>query len=152
MYSTTVIAENKWYAWGNPHLGLEIPVRYRANLLNEDGSQCCLGFESEQCGIHRDDLLSIGLPHQLSDNSGDILELIPHLLKDLYPVISDTTKSLSSRFADQAININDDRDMAYEVKKKALVNLWAKHGWKLIFVLTVAEMNRKIKRLKAKGE
>ncbi len=166
MFSTTVIAENKWYAWGNPHLGLdweEEILEYSAALWVTDpdagdaafDTQCCIGFESEQCGIARKYLDNVGMPEDITlpyddyddddpDSEPDdaLKDLLPHLVND---------KCRATRFSRKATRINDNR-MKYEDKKKALVNLWAEQGWKLIFVLTVTEMRCKIKELKAKGE
>ena len=51
MSDTTVIAEQAWNCFGNPHIPRKSFADYRAYLLDENGLQCCLGFDCEQCGI-----------------------------------------------------------------------------------------------------
>ncbi len=165
MFSTTVIAEKKWYTFGNPHLDInweDENFEYVAALLmTEDldepipasaiGTQCCLGFESVQCGIPLKNLGTASMPEGIIVDYDDYNETAAEIRHRLIPhLVSKNNKPTS--FSSRAAAINDNEEMTYENKKKAMQELWAKQGWKLIFVLTVTEMRRKIKELKAKGE
>lgn len=140
MRSTTVIAEKAWNTCKNPNTPESKPGFNFTRLLNSRGLQCCLGFECEQCGVPRSAIWGRPTPCGIADKSD--LAKVPHLLG----------RGGNSAFACEAIDINDSAFLSHKAKKAKLKALWAEQGWKLIFVKTVAQMKRKIKELKARGE
>lgn len=130
MSDTTVIAEETWNCFGNPNIPKT--VFYASRLLDDKGLQCCLGFECEQCGVARKDILNRYTPFWLAGRSRTE---VAHLLT-------------GSGFASKAMQINDNAKMSYKEKKQKLIELWAEYGWTLVFVKTVRGMKRKLKQLR----
>lgn len=143
MFSTTVIAEDIWSAYGNPNVEKRLDY---IQLLGDNGLQDCLGFEAEQCGITRENLLGVTEPAQLSIDSDASTK---HLFNSRP---GHNTAFSNTKFSNDAIAINNDTFIGYRAKKRKLKKLWESKGWKLIFVHTVAQMNRIINNLKARGE
>ena len=86
-------------------------------LLNKEGYMCCLGF---RCLAH-DETLDI-LSHQ---NPNEVAGAPKKLKK---------SETLCTRFAESAIEINDDEDITNEVRERRLRALAKRNNEKWIFV------------------
>lgn len=143
MFDTTVIAENKWMAYGNPNIQKKWDGScYFASLLADNDTKCCLGFEAEQCGIPLSRMTRCTQPSCMAHAQYEG-KLLNEDLRAIVPHLVDSTGT-DTGFSKDAMRINDNKEITYTQKKKALTKLWREQGWKLIFVKTVAEMKRKI--------
>lgn len=104
-----------------------------AELLNEQGAMCCLGFAMAQAGLPAESYLYTGTPEgipllvlQEAPNK-EFLELF---VKDNDDGIgwSDTT------FCNDAVGINDDPRLGVEEREQKLIKLFAKNDVELVFV------------------
>lgn len=85
----------------------------KTNLLNSDSRMmCCLGFRCEQMGIPKKDLEDKFYPSSLSREY-----TIPGLIN---------SKGCNTKFANKAIEINDNSNITSEVREKRLIALFKK--------------------------
>lgn len=124
---------------GNPNQG--------TLLREEDGHQCCLGFFLEACGVSRDNLASLGEPHEPFQWQGspDTKEIpIPPAASFLIHVEQyeededgdpcDDRDLSCTDAGSRLMGWNDDGDLAEAAREKAIADEFWKHGHEAVFV------------------
>jgi len=107
---TITIKEKKWRCGADHGKGL-------TQLKNREGYMCCLGFATGQLKP-KISLINLSVP---SDTECKI------------PKLTKFKKCIDTRFAQEAMNINDDENITHEERKEKLVSLFRKNGLKLVF-------------------
>lgn len=85
-------------------------------LLNKEGFMCCLGFECLRLQLSEQDILDVGEPCDIKDESERWEE------------------EHTSDFAEAAIDINDDSKSTLEEKEKKLIPLFKSEGINISFI------------------
>ncbi len=103
-------------------------------MLNNQGYMCCLGQCAEQRGVHPTYLMSNsdpdGVSRMLKENFADS-NYDQLMLKNPSPV---RLRTNNSSFAVEAMRINDALRFTKSERAQALVDHFAKHGYRLIVV------------------
>lgn len=123
------IDESRWRSGGDDdmhYLPGESTGEGPTELLNGEGTMCCLGFGAMQLGnLEESDILDRGDPASLERK-------IPRLTVPAKDVIGRRVYKNSS-FSGQAIQINDDNKLTLKKRKSKLKNLFSKFGIVLRF-------------------
>lgn len=100
-----------------------------SRLLREDGMMCCLGHVSLQCGLTAEEILDRADPASVSDEAAPKISWL----------LTDADDDSERQFANnpscaEAMETNDDEELADADREKAIVSIFANWGHELTFV------------------
>lgn len=104
--------------------------KYDTRLLDDDGKMCCLGFVCVQCGMAPETIHDLGTPEDVASYDCGSPEPVTGVL-GFYD--DERGRWCDNALTRDAISINDDGDIDDAERERRLSELFAKHGYEMVF-------------------
>lgn len=126
-----IIDRSIWRTGGEPKNGNSVHTgKGPTQLLNQHGFMCCLGMVCEQMGVPRNHLFDISQPEDISSYSS--IDMINRFL--VYKPDVREEEYSNTIFTCDAMDINDDVNIASEQREAKLKEHFAKRGIEIEFI------------------